>query len=117
MLKVLVVDDDHDTTELVAMVASEDGHVVRQAHDGGRALDIAVTWGPDVIVLDLGMPGMTGHDVARSLRARCGRTIRIVGLSGWARDRDRLEAAQAGFDAFLVKPTNTRAICTAIRAR
>ena len=83
------------------------GHEVRTAHDGQGGLDAAVEFRPDVVVLDIGMPGLTGYDVARRLRATPGfRHTVLVAVTGWGQAEDRRRTAEAGFDHHLVKPVD-----------
>ena len=87
------------------MLAGLLGHEVRTAHDGTSALREAEAFSPDVVILDIGMPDMSGYDVARSLRLTpLGRKVLLVALTGWGQDRDRRLSMEAGFDQHLVKP-------------
>lgn len=104
-LRVLVVDDNTDTADTLATLLELEGHQVRLAHDGPTALAAAATFRPHAVVLDLGLPGMDGFEVARRLRDRNGGTKPVlVAVSGYGRDEDRRRARQAGFDHHLVKP-------------
>jgi CheY-like chemotaxis protein len=103
--RVLVVDDNVDTAETLAMLLRLDGHDVRIAHSGPAAVEAARVFTPDAVVRDIGLPGMDGYAVARALRAeptldRC----RLIALSGYGREEDRRHALEAGFDQHLVKP-------------
>jgi CheY-like chemotaxis protein len=81
------------------------GHDVRTALDGASALSEAAQFHPDVVLLDIGMPGLSGYDVARQLRdSPLGEHVLIVTLSGWGQDADRAKALAAGADRHLVKP-------------
>ena len=106
-LKVLVVDDNVDLVEMLAMVVESAGHHVRKAFDGRSAVSAALEYEPHVILLDVGMPGMTGTEVARELRRhRAGAGARIVALTGWGQAEDRQRTADAGFDDHLTKPAD-----------
>jgi PAS domain S-box-containing protein len=113
--RVLIVDDNRDAADTLAHVMSGLGHEVRIAYDGGPALQLAQEFRPDVVLLDLGMPTMDGHEVARRLRqlpALAG--TRLIALTGSA-DEGRLR--EEGFDAVLVKPVETSAVQDALRDR
>jgi CheY-like chemotaxis protein len=110
---VLVVDDNADAADLLGEVLAHHGHVVKVAHGGPEALEIAGRWSPDVAVLDLGLPGMDGFELARALRGRFGGALRLVALTGYGQSRDRRAAEAAGFDAHLVKPVQIDALLRA----
>jgi CheY-like chemotaxis protein len=87
------------------------GHEVRLAHDGASALAAARELRPDLVLLDIGLPGMNGYEVAKRLRAEAsGRSMRIVAVSGYGGAEDRERAKAAGFDAHLVKPVELMAL-------
>ncbi|HVY83362.1 MAG TPA: PAS domain S-box protein [Steroidobacteraceae bacterium] len=103
--KILVVDDNVDAAESLAIVLRMKGHDVRTAHDGTAALRVAGEQSPDIVLLDLGMPGMDGLAVGRELRNRqSGHPLRIIALTGWGQESDRERTRAAGFDEHLVKP-------------
>jgi PAS domain S-box-containing protein len=105
-LRVLVVDDNVDLVEMLAMVIEGAGHEVRKAFDGRSAVDVALAYRPDVAFLDLGLPAMSGTEVARELRSRPEMaSTRLVALTGWGQLEDRRRTADAGFDHHLTKPT------------
>ncbi|HUP90796.1 MAG TPA: ATP-binding protein [Solimonas sp.] len=103
--RILVVDDNVDAADTMAMLLGESGHEVRRAYDGLSALELADTFCPEVIILDIGLPGISGYDVARRIRA-CpgGAATMLLALSGYARSEDRDCARDAGFDHYLIKP-------------
>lgn len=105
--RVLVVDDNPDAAELVAQLLALQGHEVAFACSGVEALAAADRLAPDVVFLDIGMPGMDGYQVASALR-RSGRfsQTRIVALTAWGNARAREWSAATGFDAHLVKPAS-----------
>nr|MBA2320845.1 response regulator [Deltaproteobacteria bacterium] len=106
-LRVLVVDDNVDAAEAIALMLGLEGHAVRVAHDGRSALALAAEEAPDVVLLDIGMPGMNGYEVARELRDRAARPRPfLVALTGWGADSDRSRSRDAGFDEHLVKPVD-----------
>ncbi|HWJ05061.1 MAG TPA: ATP-binding protein [Steroidobacteraceae bacterium] len=103
--RVLVVDDNRDAGESLGALLQLLGHQVRLAHDGAAALEAVARDAPDIVLLDLGMPGMDGYEVARRIGALPGRAaLSVVALSGFGQAADRCRSAQGGFDAHLVKP-------------
>ena len=115
--RILVADDNIDAAESLQMLLQFSGHDVHIATDGPRALTAAESLRPDVILLDLGMPGLTGYEVARRIRAQdWGRGMVIVALTGWGQDEDRQRTAEAGFDHHLTKPVPPETIEDLIRS-
>jgi CheY-like chemotaxis protein len=111
VLRILVVDDNVDAAESIAMLLSLDGHEVRSVHDGRRALDLAAEFLPDLVLLDIGLPGMDGYEVARRLRMRQEiARMRLVAVTGYGQQEDRDRARDAGFDQHLVKPVEPDAL-------
>ncbi|MGZ5575516.1 MAG: PAS domain S-box protein [Methylobacter sp.] len=106
-LRILVVDDNQDIAESLALLLEIDGHQVQTANNGFTALEIARAERPDVILLDIGLPGMDGYSVAQALRQDHGfeRTL-LIALTGYGQSDDRKKSHAAGFDAHLVKPVN-----------
>jgi PAS domain S-box-containing protein len=106
-LRVLIVEDSQDMLDMLAIVVEGDGHDVRKALDGSSAIATAMSFRPDVVLLDLGLPSMSGFEVARELRRRSETvSARIVALTGWGQPEDRRQTREAGFDHHLTKPTN-----------
>jgi CheY-like chemotaxis protein len=104
--RILVVDDNVDAAESLAMLLQLEGHSTRVVHDGPAAIVAASEFRPDTVFLDIGLPGMSGYDVARQLRTREGAPLRLIALTGWGADEDRRKAHEAGFDRHLVKPVD-----------
>jgi PAS domain S-box-containing protein len=103
--RVLVVDDNADGAASLAMLLKLEGHEAQVAHSGEAALESVERRQPDVVFLDIGMPGMDGYEVARRLRSRPGLTgLKIIALTGWGQEHDRQRARDAGFDHHLTKP-------------
>ncbi len=105
--RVLVVDDNVDAADSLGLLLDSLGAEVRVAHDGAAGLELVASWQPSVALLDIGMPGMNGYEVARAIRGRsAARAITLVALTGWGQEDDRRRAAEAGFDHHLVKPAD-----------
>lgn len=109
--RLLVVDDNRDAALSLAMLLRLQGHDVRVAHDGLTAIETAAAYLPDMVFLDLGMPGMDGYEVARRLRELAGleRTW-LTALTGWGQQEDRRRTSEAGFDHHLVKPLEAKTL-------
>ena len=82
------------------------GHEVRVVHDGLSAVSAAAEMMPDLVLLDIGLPGIDGYEAARRIRAAAGSAIRLIALTGWGQDKDREQASAAGFDEHWVKPVS-----------
>jgi signal transduction histidine kinase/CheY-like chemotaxis protein len=105
--RILIVDDSRDGGESLATLLRVLGAEVALAHSGRTALEYVDTFRPDVVLLDIGMPGMDGYEVARRIRANpANRTISLIALTGWGQDEDRRRSVAAGFDHHLVKPAD-----------
>jgi len=104
-LRLLVIDDNVDATNSLGALLQALGHTVRTAYDGPAGIALAREFAPDVVLLDLGMPGMSGYDVARALRAQGSRQT-IVAVTGWGDTAAKRQAREAGFDHHLVKPVD-----------
>jgi PAS domain S-box-containing protein len=109
--RLLVVDDNNDAAVSLAMLLRLQGHEVRVANDGPSALELATSYRPGLVFLDIGMPGMDGYEVARRMRRTPGlENIVLAALTGWGQQEDRRRTAEAGFDHHLVKPTEPKAL-------
>jgi signal transduction histidine kinase/ActR/RegA family two-component response regulator len=109
--RVLVVDDNRDAAQSIAMLLQMSGHAVSTAFDGESALQEAVRWQPEVVLLDIGLPDINGYEVAQRLRQQPGgRGLLLVALTGWGHEQDRRAALQAGFDQHLTKPVDPSAL-------
>jgi signal transduction histidine kinase len=116
--RTLVVDDNHDAAESLAMLLSLDGHEVDAVFTPQQALERAETFRPEVMLLDIGLPGMDGYEVARRLRAMSGgQKIRLIALTGYGQQEDRQRALAAGFDDHLVKPVDHGKLAAALERR
>ena len=105
--RVLIVDDNVDAATTLELLLRSLGHQTRAVHDGAQALRVATEFRPEIVLLDIGMPGLNGYDVARRLRElERGRALRIVAVTGWDQEADRARAHESGFDLHLVKPVD-----------
>jgi len=105
--RILVVDDNADSAEAMAMVLEANGHQLHTATSGERAIEIARQVQPHLVLLDIGLPGISGYEVARVLRDSAhSRHATLVALTGYGTSYDRERAVQAGFDHHLVKPAD-----------
>jgi CheY-like chemotaxis protein len=102
--RVLIVDDNRDAAESLADLVRLFGHEVDLAFDGPSALAKALEWAPEVVLCDIGLPGMSGYEVARALRAGPAAGAQLIAISGYAQPEDLARAADAGFDGHLAKP-------------
>jgi CheY-like chemotaxis protein len=103
--RILVVDDNVDAAVLLARILELESHEVRIAHDGHAGLEAAKAFQPDVVLLDISLPGMDGLEVARRLRVEmASRQPLLVAISGFGQDEDFRRTDEAGFDQLLVKP-------------
>jgi CheY-like chemotaxis protein len=106
-VRVLVVDDYPDAAEVSAMLLELFGHDCRTAMTGEDALVQAAAFDPDIVILDIGLPDISGYDVARTLRAQHrDRPLYLAAVTGWGQPEDRVRALAAGFDVHVLKPTD-----------
>jgi len=109
--RLLVVDDNRDAADSLAMLLRLQGHEVRVVHDGLAALELVKSYRPEMVFLDIGMPKMDGYEVARRLRQQTDlEKVVLAALTGWGQERDRIRTAEAGFDHHLVKPVEPSAL-------
>jgi CheY-like chemotaxis protein len=112
--RVLIVDDNHDAADSMAMLVEFAGGTTRAVYSGAEALGLIDAFGPDVILLDIGMPGMDGYEACRRIRAKYGDTIAVIAVSGWGQQSDKDFAARVGFDSHLTKPADPEALAATI---
>ena len=107
----LVVDDNFDAADSLGQLLRLQGHEVGSVHDGPAALELAAAFAPDVALLDIGLPGMNGLELARRLRQLEGlQDILLIAQTGWGQEEDRIRSREAGFDHHLVKPLGLAAL-------
>ncbi|GAB5095581.1 PAS domain-containing protein [Caballeronia sp. LP006] len=105
-LRILVVDDNRDAADSLAMLCESEGHKARVAYSSAEALDAAPPFHPDVALLDIGLPDIDGYELARRLRRKGERAPMLIAITGYGQAEDRLRAQSAGFDYHFVKPVN-----------
>jgi signal transduction histidine kinase/ActR/RegA family two-component response regulator len=117
-IRVLVVDDNRDAADTLAFLMRLEGRIVAVAYDGVTALAEAAHFQPQVVLLDIGMPGMDGYEVARKLRAgEPARSIAIIAMTGYGQPEDRARSEAAGFTDHLAKPIDPELLNTTLKAR
>lgn len=113
--RILLVDDNVDLAESIAVLLEKDGHEVQVVHDGPTVVDSAKNFRPQVVFMDIGLPGMSGYDVARQIRTQPGlEKLMLVAMSGYGNEEERQIAQDAGFDEFILKPFNSESLKMAI---
>jgi signal transduction histidine kinase len=115
-LRIVIVEDNGDTRLMLRVALELFGHEVHDAIDGPSGLDAILREHPDLALIDIGLPGFDGYEVARKVRGALGGTILLVALTGYGQPDDRRQALEAGFDAHLVKPVEPEALLGVIRA-
>ena len=109
--RILVVDDNKDSADSLGMLLRLKGNDIRTAHDGLEAVEVAETFRPELVLLDIGLPKLNGYDVARRIRQQpWGRDVILVALTGWGQDEDRRRSQEAGFNFHIVKPVELAAL-------
>jgi PAS domain S-box-containing protein len=113
--RVLVVDDNIDAATTLQLLLKSLGHETCVVYDGLQAIRMAVEFRPDIVLLDIGMPGLDGYEVARRLRVlKRERPLRIVAITGWGQEADRTKSREAGFDVHLVKPVDPNTLTSVL---
>jgi CheY-like chemotaxis protein len=109
-LRVLVVDDNADVLTSMTMLLELEGHAVTTAQDADSAMHAVADFAPDVVLLDLGLPGADGYEVARRLRSELGSGVLLIAVTGYGQPEDRAKSRAAGFDHHLLKPVDFDAL-------
>ncbi|MDQ3186401.1 MAG: GAF domain-containing protein [Pseudomonadota bacterium] len=113
--RILVADDNKSAATAISMLLQRDGHETRAVHDGRAALEEAARFLPDISLLDIGMPHLSGHEVAREIRAApWGGNMRLFAATGWGQEKDKKLAKEAGFDVHLTKPIDFKQLLALI---
>jgi len=107
---ILIIEDNSDARDALRVLLELDGHAVEAAGEGQEALELARTKDPDIALVDIGLPGIDGYEVARRVRARDARRPVLIALTGYGQPEDRRRATEAGFDEVLVKPVDPTAL-------
>ena len=103
----MVVDDNHDAAKVLCLLLQSIGVKVEAVHSGPAALAAIPDYQPNVILMDIGMPGMDGNEVARRIRQQPAfNDIKLIALTGWGQEKDRQRSKESGFDHHLTKPVN-----------
>jgi len=105
-VRVLVVDDNVDAADLLGEALSASGYQVRVAYDGAAALELSGTFHPDMALLDIGLPGMNGFELAVRLHALEGETLKLIAITGYGHEDDLRRAKESGFTVHLLKPVD-----------
>jgi DNA-binding response OmpR family regulator len=114
--RVLLVDDYPDSAEAASLLLTLHGHECRIATTGQEALVQAEEFDPDIVLLDIWLPDITGYEVARELRARAGdRSLYLAAVTGWGQPEDRAKAFEAGFDCHATKPADLQQLSLIVR--
>lgn len=104
--RVLVVDDNEDAADSLATLLGVMGYDVRVAYDGPEAIVAADEFQPAVALLDIGLPKLSGYDIARDVRGKRGTEVLLIAITGWGQEEDRRRAREAGFDHHFTKPAD-----------
>src|SRR3954469_6122426 len=114
-LRILVADDERDQVATLGLLLADEGHQVREVYRGSEVLRAVREFDPDVALIDIGMPGMTGYDAGREIRQVLGGTRPLlIAVTGWKQSSDRILAKLAGFDHHLAKPFDPAALLALI---
>jgi CheY-like chemotaxis protein len=113
-LRIVIVEDNGDTRQMLRFALELAGHEVHEAIDGPSGLDTILRVRPDVALIDIGLPEFDGYEVTRKVRGALGGTLLLVALTGYGQPDDRRQALEAGFDAHLVKPVEPGALMDVI---
>jgi PAS domain S-box-containing protein len=110
-MRILIVDDNEDAVSTLNMMLHLAGHHTRTARDGIEAVDLANTYRPNVVLLDIGMPRMNGYEAAETIRKQSwGQNMALIAMTGWGQESDRMRSREAGFDEHLVKPVDPQVL-------
>ncbi len=114
--RILLVEDSDDNREMMRILLEGAGHEIHEAGDGVSGVELAVELEPDIVLIDIGLPGIDGYQVARQIRAKLGDRSRLIALSGYGQPKDRQRAFDAGFDQHLLKPVDPERLLAILAA-
>lgn len=104
-MRILIADDDRDSVLTLALLLREEGHVVRSVHSGGEVMNAVRDFDPEVVLLDIAMPLLSGWELARMIRKQSGGRVTLIGISGkYNHSADNLLSGTLGFDHYVLKP-------------
>lgn len=112
--RIVVIEDHDDSREMLRFVLEHEGHTVLTAADGQEGIALVASAAPDIALVDIGLPGLDGYEVARRIRAAAGSRLTLVALTGYGAAEDRARAEQAGFDLRMVKPVDPEKLAVVI---
>ncbi|MFV8756622.1 response regulator [Nannocystaceae bacterium ST9] len=115
--RILVVEDNHDAADCLTLLLEMEGHEVQTAYDGLRAVEIAGSFTPDAVILDIGLPKLNGYDAARRIRQQLGDAVVLIAMSGWEPTADRDRPTEPSFDHHMVKPIELDALTKLLEIR
>lgn len=116
-MRILVVDDNRDAANSLAILMEQLGHETYVVHEGDAALLAAENYQPDVVLLDIGMPGLNGYEVAEHIRKqKWGKAMKLFAVTGWGQEDDKRKSKLAGFDAHFVKPVDVKALTSLLES-
>jgi PAS domain S-box-containing protein len=115
-MRILVVEDNADNREMMRILLEGAGHEIHGAGDGVSGVELAVQLQPEVILIDIGLPGIDGYQVAREIRAKLRDRVRLIALSGYGQPKDKKLAFESGFDDHLLKPVDPARLLSVLRA-
>jgi CheY-like chemotaxis protein len=116
--RVVIIDDNQDAATTMSMLVEQLGGSARTAHDAASGLATVQEFRPDIVFLDIGMPGMDGYEACRRLRQQpSAQHMVVVAVTGWGRPQDKQRALDAGFDAHLTKPVDPSALASVLGSR
>jgi two-component system, sensor histidine kinase len=111
---ILIIEDNADARDALRVLLELEGHTVEAVEEGQQALEVARAKDPDIALVDIGLPGIDGYEIARRMRARDARRPVLIALTGYGQPEDRRRATDAGFDDMLVKPVDPTALTNLI---
>jgi two-component system, sensor histidine kinase len=104
--RILIIEDNPDNREMMRILLETSGNEIYEAPDGVSGVEMTIQLQPDTVLIDIGLPGIDGYEVARQIRSKLGDRSRLIALSGYGQEKDRQRAFEAGFDDHLLKPVD-----------